>query len=125
MTFLLDVNVLISGIWANHPMHKRAFDGLAQKSLAICPLVELGFIRISTEPAASIRAEMDDARAALQKFLQDRKVQRISDDLPALQSHPKSSKQVTDSYLAALADKHGFKLATMDGKINHPAATLI
>jgi predicted nucleic acid-binding protein len=106
-------------------MHKRAFDGLAQKSLAICPLVELGFIRISTEPAASIRAEMDDARAALQKFLQDRKVQRISDDLPALQSSPKSSKQVTDSYLAALAEKHGFKLATMDGKINHPAATLI
>jgi uncharacterized protein len=125
VTFLLDVNVLISGIWANHPMHKRAFDGLAHKSLAICPLVELGFIRISTEPAASIRAEMDDARAALQKFLQDRKVRRISDDLPALQSHPKSSKQVTDSYLAALAEKHGFKLATMDGKLNHPAATLI
>jgi toxin-antitoxin system PIN domain toxin len=125
VTFLLDVNVLISGIWGNHPMHKRAFDGLAQKSLAICPLVELGFIRISTEPAASIRAEMNDARAALQKFLQDRKVQRISDDLPALQSHPKSSKQVTDSYLAALAEKHGFKLATMDERINHPAASLI
>jgi uncharacterized protein len=125
MTFLLDVNVLICAVWSKHPMHQRAFNGIAGKLLAICPLAELGFIRISTDPAASINAGMDGARAALQKFLNERQVQRISDDLPALESHPKTSKQVTDSYLAALAEKHGFKLATMDGRIKHPAVTLI
>ena len=124
MTFLLDVNVLLCGIWSKHPMHQRAFEGIAGKSLAVCPLAELGFIRISTAPAASINAGMASARAALEKFLQERQVQRISDDLPALESHPKTSKQVTDSYLAALAEKHGFKLATMDGRIKHPAVTL-
>jgi len=125
VTFLLDVNVLLSSVWSNHPMHKRAFDGIAGKSLAVCPLAELGFIRISTEPSAGIGVGMEDARMALQKFLKGRQVQRISDDLPALMSHPKTSKQVTDSYLAALAEKHGFKLATLDGKIKHPAVVLI
>jgi predicted nucleic acid-binding protein len=124
MTFLLDVNVLLCGIWSKHPMPQRAFEGIAGKSLAVCPLAELGFLRISTAPAASINAGMASARAALEKFLQERQVQRISDDLPALESHPKTSKPVTDSYLAALAEKHGFKLATMDGRIKHPAVTL-
>lgn len=121
MTLLLDVNVLLAGIWSNHPMHQQAFAGIAGKSLAVCPLTELGFIRISTEPAASIRVGMNDARMALQKFIQDRSVQRISDDLPALDSHPQTSKQVTDYYLAALAEKHGCKLATLDQKIKHSA----
>jgi predicted nucleic acid-binding protein len=122
---LLDVNVLICGIWAKHPMHARAFNGLSEKSLAVCPLAELGFIRVSTDARANICATMHEARAALENFLAERKVERIPDDLPALQSHPKTSKQVTDSYLAALAQKYGFKLATLDEKINHPAVTLI
>ena len=68
---------------------------------------------------------MDDARTALQQFLEGRKVQRINDDLPALESHPKTSKEVTDHYLAALAGKHGFKLATLDERIKHSAVALL
>ena len=52
-------------------------------------------------------------------------MQRINDDLPALESHPKTSKQVTDHYLAALAGQHGFKLATLDERIKHPAVVLL
>ena len=125
MTYLLDVNVLLSGVWSNHPLHPRAFAGIEGKSLAVCPLAELGFIRISTEPSAGIRAGMEDARTALQQFLEGRKVQRINDDLPALESHPKTSKQVTDHCLAALAGKHGFKLATLDERVKHPAVVLL
>lgn len=125
MKLLLDVNVLICSIWSKHPMHTRAFNGIAGKSLAVCPLAELGFIRISTDERASIRATMSDARTALKHFLAERKIERIPDDLPALESHPKTSKQVTDVYLAQLAQKHGYKLATLDEKINHPAAILI
>ena len=47
MTCLLDVNVLLSGVWSIHPLHQRAFAGIEGKSLAVCPLTELGFIRIS------------------------------------------------------------------------------
>jgi predicted nucleic acid-binding protein len=125
MTYLLDVNALLSGVWSNHPLHRRTVEGIEGKSLVVCPLAELGFIRISTDPSAGIRSGMEDARAALQKFLEGRKVQRINDDLPALESHPKTSKQVTDHYLAALAGKHGFKLATLDERIKHPAVVLL
>jgi uncharacterized protein len=125
VTYLLDVNVLLSGIWSNHPLHRRVSDGIRGKSLAVCPLVELGFIRISTDISAGIRVGMDDARKALKKFLDEEQVQRVDDDLPALESHPKTSKEVTDSYLAALAGKHGFKLITMDARIQHPAVALI
>lgn len=36
-----------------------------------------------------------------------------------------TSKQLTDHYLASLAAKHKMKLATFDGKIDHPAVEVI
>jgi predicted nucleic acid-binding protein len=36
-----------------------------------------------------------------------------------------NSEQVTDQYLAALADRHGYKLATLDERIKHAAIELI
>jgi predicted nucleic acid-binding protein len=51
----------------------------------------------------------------------ERKAERIFDDLPALDSRPKTSEQVTDFYLANLAAKHGLKLATFDEGLTHPA----
>ncbi len=62
---------------------------------------------------------MEKARNVLERFASERKVERIPDDLPALDSHPRKSDQVTDYYLANLAAKHGFKLATFDGKLKH------
>jgi toxin-antitoxin system PIN domain toxin len=124
MTHLLDVNVLLAAIWENHPHHARTFRWLAGKQISVCPLSEMGFIRISTNPKA-IHAPMEKARDLLQNFLAERAVRRIPDNLPALDSHPQKTEQVTDFYLAALADKHGMKLATLDEKINHPAAVLV
>ena len=63
MTFLLDVHVLICGIWSNHPLHQRAFEGIAGKSLAVCPLAELGFLRVSTDERAGIFHRGADASA--------------------------------------------------------------
>ena len=40
------------------------------------------------------------------------------------QDAPKSD-QVTDFYLASLAEKHGMKLATLDEHIKHPAVVLV
>jgi toxin-antitoxin system PIN domain toxin len=124
MTYLLDVNVLLAAIWENHPHHTRTFHWLQGKQISVCPLSELGFIRISTNPKA-IHAPMKKTRELLQHFLTERAVERISDDLPALASHPQKTEQVTDFYLAVLAEKHGMKLATLDEKIKHPAAVLV
>lgn len=122
---LLDVNVLLAGIWKNHPQHVRVFRWLEGKQLVLCPLAELGFVRISTHPKASINAPMDKARKLLERFASERSVTRITDDLPALNSHPKTTGEVTDHYLADLARKHGLTLATLDGGIAHPAAEKI
>jgi toxin-antitoxin system PIN domain toxin len=121
---LLDVNVLLAAIWENHPQHKRAFDWLDGKQVTLCPLTELGFIRISTQPKA-FNASMEKARDLLAIFQSERKSGRIPDDLPALESNAKKSDEVTDTYLAALAHKHGLKLATFDRGIKHPAITVV
>ncbi len=125
MTHLLDVNVLLAAVWEEHPLHARAFKWLNGKRIALCPLVELGFIRISTHPKASFNAPMEKTRKLLEKFIAERTAGRIPDDLPALDSKPKKSDEVTDSYLADLAARHGLKLATLDGNIGHPGAVLV
>jgi len=120
MKYLLDVNVLLAAVWANHPHYPAADAWLKGKSVVVCPISELGFLRISTNKKA-IAAPMADARRALETFLRDTKATRIADDLPALESRASTSEQVTDYYLAALAHRHGFMLATLDGDIKHPA----
>jgi toxin-antitoxin system PIN domain toxin len=125
MTYLLDVNVLLAAIWDEHPNHQCAFEWLKDKNLAVCPISELGFIRISTNAKSSFNAPMEKTRELLKRFLSERNSARIPDDLPALESNPQKSDEVTDSYLAELAARHDMKLATMDDGINHPAAVLL
>jgi toxin-antitoxin system PIN domain toxin len=125
MTYLLDVNVLLAAIWDEHPNHQRAFEWIKDKNLAVCPISELGFIRISTNAKSSFNAPMEKARELLKRFLSERNSARIPDDLPALESNPQKSDEVTDSYLAELAARHDMKLATMDDGVNHPAAVLL
>ncbi|HEY1790139.1 MAG TPA: hypothetical protein VGJ73_18475 [Verrucomicrobiae bacterium] len=91
----------------------------------LCPIVELGFLRISTNKKSSIGLTMEEARKVLQRFASERKVERIPDDLPALESCPRESDEVTDHYLADLAARHGFKLATLDRNLKHSSADLI
>lgn len=124
MKYLLDINVLLAAIWANHPQYAAAEAWLKDKSVVVCPISELGFLRISTHKKA-IAAPMIDARKALEIFLSETKATRIADDLPALESQPANSDQVTDIYLATLADRHGCKLATLDAGIRHAAVELI
>jgi toxin-antitoxin system PIN domain toxin len=123
-SYLLDVNVLLAAIWSNHPQHAKAFAWLAGKSILLCPLSELGFLRISTNKKA-INAPMEQARKLLEQFVMDRKADRIADDLPALASHPKRSEQVTDLYLADLAAQHGARFGTFDQAIKHTAVDVI
>lgn len=72
-----------------------------------------------------MQVPMERARELLAKFRAERSAEMIADDLDALASHPKTSLQVTDHYLADLAAKHSLKLATLDGDLKHPSAELV
>ena len=124
MTHLLDVSVPIALVWPSHSDHIRVKTWRAGKSLALCPITELGFLRVSTSPA--FNATMEDARRALNDFMHDEKPDWIPDDVHALEGHiAPSSAKTTDWYLANLAAAHGMKWATLDGRANHPSAELV
>ena len=124
MNYLLDVNVLLAAVWVRHAQHAQVKAWLENKAVSLCPIAELGFVRISSNQRAFAFA-MKDVRLGLERFATDMKANRIPDDLPALHSHPNTSDQVTDHYLADLAAKHGLKLATLDARLKHPAAEMI
>jgi predicted nucleic acid-binding protein len=48
MTYLLDVSALLACLWQTHVFHQRACAWLAGKKLAVCPITEFGFLRISS-----------------------------------------------------------------------------
>jgi uncharacterized protein len=124
MKYLLDVNALLAAILSGHSSHTIVDAWIKGKTLTTCPLTELGFIRISTNPKA-YNVSMALARRALEAFRAAHKADFVPDDLPALKSLARGSAEVTDCYLAELASTKGLKLATLDSGIMHAAAELI
>lgn len=124
MKYLLDVNALLAAIIQNHANHSLVDSWVRGKELAVCPLSELGFLRIATHPNA-YNLKMPIARQALQSFITNNRTGFVPADLPALRASTAKSADVTDTYLAQLASQHSLKLATLDGGINHPAAEVI
>src|SRR5205807_2004809 len=106
MRYLLDVSTLLARLWKNHVFHERVKDWAEGEELVVCPITELGFARISTQPAFG--ASVTDARKMLQSFYRVHSVEFIPCDLPLLNSKlPTLVSQSTDFYLASLAEKHG------------------
>ncbi|MDB6039934.1 MAG: hypothetical protein JWM99_3775 [Verrucomicrobiales bacterium] len=124
MKYLLDVNALISAIWKNHPDHTKADEWLEGKELATCPLSQLGFLPVSTNPKA-LNSEMATAHQLLEEFLQKHRSQFVADDPAPLKSSAQKSEQVTDSYLAELEATKGTKFATLDQGIAHNAVEMM
>jgi uncharacterized protein len=114
---LFDVNVLIALGSRDHEgkaAAERYFCNLTTR-FATCPITQTGFIRVLTQIDRALA--LTDGVAALGSICAHPKHQFIADDVDALelpwlaiQGH----RQVTDAYLAALARKHGAKLATFD-----------
>ncbi len=124
MTYLLDVNALIAALWTTHAQHAVTDAWLKGKQVALCPISEMGFLRISTHPRA-LGAAMPDAEKLLGEFYKDVSPKFVPADLSACGLGAKNSDAVTDHYLARLADRHKMKLGTLDGSIAHPAVELI
>jgi predicted nucleic acid-binding protein len=124
MKQLLDISTLVALVWPAHVAHSKAVSWRTGKELAICPIVELGFIRVSTSPA--FNATMSDARKALLDFLTDEKPEFLPDDQRVLHGQiAPSSAKTTDWYLGNLADAHGMQWATLDAGAKHTAAFLV
>ena len=106
MKYLLDVNALLAAILASHTRHQAANAWIANKSLATCPLTELGFIRISTSPKV-YNVSMALTRRSLEAFKATHKADFIPDDIPALKSSARTSAEVTDCYWPNLLRARG------------------
>lgn len=122
MTWLLDVSALVAHLVQSHEHHSRVNAWWPGRSLAVCPITELGFLRV----ACALGSTMEDARAVLAEFLRDKVPAFIPCDRRALDSAAITSpRKSTDIYLADLAAARGWQLATLDAGITHPAGDLI
>lgn len=128
MIHLLDVNVLIALLDAEHIAHDDAhdwFDAVGKKGWATCAIVENGFLRIvgATRygPASVPMARLIDN---LTQFTQAEGHEFWAEDFSLL-TNPDirrdkltSAQQLTDTYLLALAVSNGGKLATLDRRLS-------
>jgi toxin-antitoxin system PIN domain toxin len=122
---LLDVNVLIALLWPAHEHFEAAHEWFAARGRArwaSCPLTQLAFVRIVSNPSFSPDALMPaDALALLERNLAHPAHEFWPDDAsltdavgslaPRLQGH----RQLTDVYLLGLARRRRGALASFDG----------
>ena len=122
MTWLLDVSVVVAYLVRSHEHHSRVVSWWPGREIALCPITELGFLRV----ACALGSTMEDARVALAEFLTTEAPAFIPCDRRALDSSlVKSARKTTDIYLADLAAARGWRLATLDEGILHTAVDLI
>ena len=125
--YLLDVNVLVALLWPNHMHHgavTRWFGNDGNRHFATCPLTELGFARLSCNPAAvgkaiTLSAALETleglAKMPNHHFLTE--TAQLHPTLLPIAANVVGYRQVSDAYLMALARLHNAKLATLDARI--------
>jgi toxin-antitoxin system PIN domain toxin len=124
---LLDVNVLLALAWPNHQFHEAATRRLesSRGRWATCALTQLGFIRLSSNPAAVPGAKTPaEAATLLAAMVKDPLHVYLASlsapcDEASIQVFERilGSKQVTDAYLLRLARQHRARLTTFDSKL--------
>jgi len=123
---LLDVNVLLAIAWPNHQFHATAIAALSsQNRWATCALTQLGFIRLSSNPAAVTTPKSPDEAAGLLARLVSDSFHVYLDSLPAPASEDwrdafttlLGHRQVTDAYLLKLAAANHGALVTFDRRL--------
>jgi len=130
MRALLDANVLIALLDADHSLHARATEWLdmhARDGWASCPITQNGCVRIMAHPgypnALSVAAVMERlAEACASEFHEF-----WPDDLSVLDANVANSsrihgpRQITDVYLLALAVRHDGQFITLGQTVAHDA----
>jgi uncharacterized protein len=127
MRALLDVNVLIALLDADHTMHQRAtqwFGAEAAKGWASCPITQNGCVRIMSHPGYPNSRPVNEIVERLREPCSTHVHQFWPDDLSLLDSTTvdptriHGPRQITDLYLLALAVRHGGRLVTFDESIS-------
>lgn len=125
MIYLLDVNVLLALFDPVHEHHELAHQWFkGKKNWASCAITELGFMRISSNPAYPGRlGKIEDLSKMFQEFCQFTS-HVYWEKMPSLHKNKGiqwkevgSHQNLTDLYLLNLAQTHQGKLATLDHKI--------
>ncbi|HLH20021.1 MAG TPA: TA system VapC family ribonuclease toxin [Bryobacteraceae bacterium] len=128
---LLDVNVLLAIAWPNHQFHAAVTATLASGNpWATCALRQLGFIRLSSNPAAVPAAKSPQAAADLLARLVADSLHVYLHELPAPASEGirgvfgalLGHRQITDAYLLALAAANDAVLVTFDRRLQSTGA---
>ena len=125
--YLLDVNVLVALLWPSHDRHDVAIQWFVRhraKGWATCPLTQLGFVRVVSNPAFSRDAVLPTEAAALLEAntaAEDHTFWPDNLSFADASSHVgvrlAGHQQVTDAYLLGLAIRHDGVLATLDAGI--------
>jgi toxin-antitoxin system PIN domain toxin len=131
LIYLLDVNVLVALIDPLHIHHGTAhkwFEREGAAGWATCPITQNGVLRIVASPSYT---NSPRTPAAVAEVLADLATvpehEFWADDLTLLSSpivdvsQVLASKQVTDTYLLALARSHHGRLATFDRRLSTSA----
>jgi uncharacterized protein len=129
VTVLLDANVLIALLVADHVHHDAAESWFVSMSedFATCPITEGSLTRLLLREGQSASA----AREILNGAAGDPRHEFWPDDIPYTEVPTQGivgHRQVTDAYLAQLARVHGSRLATFDqalAKLHHDVAELV
>jgi uncharacterized protein len=124
---LLDVNVLVALGWASHPFHTLATERMERQHgpWFTCAVTQLGFIRLSANPAVvKVVVSASQAARLLAGITRDSYHQFASELVPVEASGTMAAfdrtlgpQQVTDAYLLALAARQGASLLTLDGRM--------
>ena len=127
MRGLLDVNVLIALLDADHSLHARAvkwFASHARAGWASCPITQNGCMRIMSHPgypnALPVRAVMERLTEATASTFHEFWPDNVSllDPRIADASRIHGPRQLTDVYLLALAVRHGGRFVTFDTSVS-------
>jgi uncharacterized protein len=120
VTALLDANVLIALVVAEHVHHDAAADWLALSDtrFATCPITQGSLVRFLVRMGQSAAAARDVVSAVENakghEFWPD-SVSFSDVEVGGVVGH----RQVTDAYLAQLARSHSGQLATLDNGLAH------
>ena len=129
---LLDVNALMALAWPNHQFHRAVVARLERQPpprWATCALTQLGFVRLSSNPAiVGVRRAPSQAVDLLTELVRDRR-HRYLETCPPLPSVAArfqrllGHQQVTDVYLIAVAAANDAVLLTLDRRLTPTADT--
>jgi toxin-antitoxin system PIN domain toxin len=130
MRSLLDVNVLIALLDADHAQHEHAaqwFARHAESGWASCPITENGCLRIMSNPRYPAPVPVSVVASLLREATATRFHEFWPDDASALDegiidlTRVHGPRQLTDVYLLAVAVRRGGRLVTFDSGVSSNA----